>query len=91
MKDRRSWIDVLQKLRDHGCKPKLLYPAMLSFPINGENKIFRDTNNFKQYVATNPALQKVIEGNSVTFLKLSSVLCSGLGTSQTQHFYFMTK
>ena len=64
MKARRSWIEVLQKLRDHGCKPRLLYPVKLLFTINGENKIFQDKNKFKQYVATNPALQKVIEGKS---------------------------
>ena len=64
MKVRRSWIEVLQKLREHGCKPRLLDPAKLSFTINGENKIFQDKNKFKQYVATNPALQKVIEGKS---------------------------
>ena len=64
MKARRSWIEVLQKLRDHGCKPRLLYPAKLSFTINGENKIFQDKNKFKQFIATNPALQKVIEENS---------------------------
>ena len=29
MKARRSWIEVLQKLRDHGCKPRLLYLAKL--------------------------------------------------------------
>ena len=64
MKARRSWIEVLQKLRDHGCKPRLLYPAKLSFTINGENKIFQDKNKFKQYVATNPALQRILEGKS---------------------------
>ena len=32
--------------------------------MNGENKIFQDKNKFKQYVATNPALQKVLEGKS---------------------------
>ena len=64
MKARRSWIEVLQKLRDHGCKPRLLYPAKLSFTINGENKTFQDKNKFKQYVTTNPALQKVLEGKS---------------------------
>ena len=36
----------------------------LSFTINRENKIFQDKNKFKQYIATNPALQKVIEGKS---------------------------
>ena len=66
MKARRSWIEVLQKLRDHGCKPRILYPAKLSFIINKENKIFQDKNKFKQYVATNPVLQKVLEGKSQT-------------------------
>ena len=64
MKARKSWIEVLQKQRDHGCKPRLLYRAKLSFTINGENKIFQDKNKFKQYVATNPALQRVLEGKS---------------------------
>ena len=64
MKARRSWIEVLQKLRNHGCKPRLLYPAKQSFIINEGNKIFQDKNKFKQFVATNPALQKVIEGKS---------------------------
>ena len=64
MKARRSWIEVLQKLRHHGCKPRLLYPAKLLFTINGENKIFQDKNKFKQFVVTNQALQKVIEGKS---------------------------
>ena len=62
MKARRSWIEVLQKLRVHGCKPRLIYPAKLSFTIDGENKIFQDKNKFKQFAATNPALEKVIEG-----------------------------
>ena len=62
MKARRSWVVVLQKLRDPGCMPRLQYPAKVSFTINGENKIFQDKNKFKQFVATNTALQKVIEG-----------------------------
>ena len=39
-------------------------PPKLSFTINGENKIFLDKNKYKQYIATNPALQKLIEGKS---------------------------
>ena len=34
MTARRSWKEVLQKLRDHGCKPRLLYPVKLLFIIN---------------------------------------------------------
>ena len=66
MKARRSWVDVLQKLRDHGCNLILLYSAKLTFTINGEREIFQDKNKFKQYVGTNSALQKVVEGKSQT-------------------------
>ena len=66
MKTRRSWIEVLQKLRDYACKPRLIYPAKLSFTFNEENKIFQDKSKFKQYVATNPALQKILEGKPQT-------------------------
>ena len=48
MKARRFWEDVLQILKDHRCKPRLLYPAKLSITINGESKIFHakpDLNN----------------------------------------------
>ena len=45
MKARRSWIEVLQKLRDHGCKPRKLYPAKLLFTINGETKYSRIKTN----------------------------------------------
>ncbi|CAH7484839.1 AABR07011733.1 [Phodopus roborovskii] len=62
LKARRSWIDVLKVLREHGCQPRLLYPAKLSVNIDGENKIFNDKTRFSQYVSTNPALQKVLEG-----------------------------
>ena len=79
MKARRSWIEILQKLRDHGCKPRLLYPANLSFTINGENKIFQDKNKFKHFVATNPALQKVIEGKSQC--KVSNIAITAYNTS----------
>ena len=66
MKARRSWIYVLQTLRDHGCKPRLLHPAKLAFNIDGENKIFQDKNRFKQCITTNPALQKILEGKPQT-------------------------
>ena len=62
-KARRSWAGVLQTLRDHRCKPRLLYPEKPSITINGEKKIFHEKKNrFKQYLSTNPALQKVLEG-----------------------------
>ena len=34
MKARRSWIGVIQTLREHKCQPRLLYPAKLSITID---------------------------------------------------------
>ena len=62
MKARRAWTDIMQTLREHRCQPRLLYPAKLSVLIDGENKIFSDKNKFQQYLHTNPALQKTLEG-----------------------------
>jgi hypothetical protein len=62
MKARRSWTDVIQTLRKHKCQPKLLYPAKLSITIVRENKIFYDKTKFTEYLFTNPALQRIIDG-----------------------------
>jgi hypothetical protein len=62
MKARRSWADVIQTLREHKCQLRLLYPAKLSITIAGENKIFHDKTKFIQYLSTNAALQRIIDG-----------------------------
>ena len=62
MKARRAWSEVMQTLREHKCQPRLLYPAKLSINIDGENKIFQDKTKFKQYLSTNRALQRILEG-----------------------------
>jgi len=40
----------------------LLYPAKLSINIDGENKIFYDKTKFTEYLSTNPAIQRIING-----------------------------
>jgi len=62
MKARRSWTDVIQTLREHKCHPRLLYPAKLTINIDGKTKIFHDKTKFTQYLSTNPALQRIIDG-----------------------------
>jgi len=64
MKASRFWTDVIQTLREQICLPKLLYSAKLSSNIDGETKIFSDKTKFMQYLSTNPALQRIIDGNS---------------------------
>jgi hypothetical protein len=64
MKDRKSWADVIQTLREHKWQPRLLYSAKLSITIDGEAKIFHD--KFTQYLSANPALQRIIDENTNT-------------------------
>jgi hypothetical protein len=56
LKARIYWTDVIQTLREHKCQPRMLYPAKLSLIIDEEN-------TFKQYLCTNPALQRILKGN----------------------------
>ena len=58
-KARRSLADVIQTLRDHNFRPRLLYPAKLSITVDGKTKIFHEKNRFTQYLSTNPALQRL--------------------------------
>ena len=60
MKTKRSWVDVIQTLREHICQPRLLYPTKLSITIDGETKVFYDKTKFTHYLSTNPALQRII-------------------------------
>jgi hypothetical protein len=62
MKARRAWSAVMQTLREQKCQPRLLYPAKLSINIDGENKIFQDKTKYKEYLSTNLALQRILEG-----------------------------
>jgi hypothetical protein len=58
----RFWVEVLQTLKEHNCQSRLLYPAKLSITIDEETKIFHEKTKFTQYLSTNPALQKIIDG-----------------------------
>jgi hypothetical protein len=62
MKARRSWTDVIQTLREHKCKPRLLYPAKLSITIERETKVFQEKSKFTKYLSNKQALQKIITG-----------------------------
>ena len=59
MKARRAWTDVIQRVREHKCQPRL-YPAKLSITIDGETKVFHDKTKLTHYLSTNPALQRII-------------------------------
>jgi hypothetical protein len=53
-------------ITDHTWQLRLLYPAKLSLTINGENKKLHDKTKFNEYLSTNAAQQKVLEGKTLT-------------------------
>ena len=53
---RRGWQDIFRVLHEKNLQPRILYPARLSFRIEGEIKSFQDRQKLKEYVTTKPAL-----------------------------------
>jgi hypothetical protein len=62
LKARRAWAEVFQALNENNFNTRILYPAKLSFKIDGAIKVFHDKLKLKQYVATKPPLQKILQG-----------------------------
>jgi hypothetical protein len=42
LKARRAWSEVYQALNENNFKPRVLYPAIPSFKIDGTMKVFYD-------------------------------------------------
>jgi hypothetical protein len=61
LKARRAWSEVLWALNENNFNPRILYPAKLSFKIEGAIKVFCDEQKLKQYMTTKPPLQKSLE------------------------------
>jgi hypothetical protein len=62
LKARRTWNEVFQVLNENNFNPRILYPAKLSFIVDGTIKVSHDKQKLKQYVTTKPLLQKIIQG-----------------------------
>jgi hypothetical protein len=55
-KARRAWSEVFWALTENNFNPRILYPAKLSFKIDGAIKVFHDKQKIKQYMTTKPPL-----------------------------------
>jgi hypothetical protein len=49
-------------LNENNFNPRILYPAILSFKIDGAIKVFHDKQKLKQYMTTKPLLKKILQG-----------------------------
>ena len=58
---RREWQDIFKILKQKNLQPRLLYPAKMSFKINGEIKSFTDKQKLREFSTTKPALQQMLK------------------------------
>ena len=59
---RRSWKEVFQVMKGKDLHPRLMYPAKLSFRMEGEIKCFPDKVKLKEFINTKPLLYEMLEG-----------------------------
>ena len=57
---RREWQDIFKVLKGKILQPRLLYPARISFKIDGEIKSFPDKQNLGEFSTTKPVLQQML-------------------------------
>uniref|UniRef100_A0A8P0TPZ7 L1 transposable element RRM domain-containing protein n=1 Tax=Canis lupus familiaris TaxID=9615 RepID=A0A8P0TPZ7_CANLF len=53
---------IFRVLNEKNMQPRILYPARLSFKMEGEIKSFQDRQQLKEYVTSKPALQEILRG-----------------------------
>ena len=53
---RRGWKEVFQVMKGKDLHPRLLYPATLSFKMEGQIKCFSDKVKLKEFITTKPLL-----------------------------------
>ena len=59
---RRGWQEVFQATKGKDLHPRLLYPAKLSFRMEGKIKCFSDKVKLKKFISTKPLLYEMLKG-----------------------------
>ena len=59
---RRGWKEVFKVMKGKELHPRLLYPAKLSFRMQGQMKCFPDKVKLKEFIITKPLLYKMLKG-----------------------------
>ena len=58
---RRGW-EVVKIMKGKDLHPRLLYPAKLSFRMEGKIKCFPDRIKLKEFIITKPLLYEMLKG-----------------------------
>ena len=61
LQSRRGWKEVFEVMKSKDLHPRLLYPAKLSFTMEGQIKYFPDKAKLKEFITTNPILQEMLK------------------------------
>ena len=59
---KREWQDIFKVLKGKNLQPRLLYPAKISFKIDGKIKSFSDKQKLRECSTTKSALQQMLKG-----------------------------
>ena len=59
---RRGWKEVFKAKKSKNIHPRLLYPAKLSFRMEGKIKCFPDKVKLKEFIITKPLLYELLKG-----------------------------
>ena len=58
----RGWNEVFEVMKGKDLHPRLLYPAKLSFRMEGKIKCFRDKVKLKEFIITKTLLYEMLKG-----------------------------
>ena len=59
---RRGWQEVFQVMKGKDLHPRWLYPAKLSFKMEGQIKCFSDKVKLMKFIITKPLLYEMLKG-----------------------------
>ena len=59
---RRGWQEVFQVMKGKGLHPSLVYPAKVSFRVEGKIKCFSYKIKLKEFIITKPLLYEMLKG-----------------------------
>ena len=58
----KCWESIFKALSEKNMQPRILYPARISFRIDGEIKTFHDRKTLTKFVTMKPVLQEILRG-----------------------------
>ena len=62
LQTRSGWKEVFKVMKGKDLHPRLLYPAKLTFRMEGQIKCFPDKVKLKEFIITKPLLYEMLKG-----------------------------